>query len=145
MGEPTTNNSYAVPNGERMGRIAGYRKMSEQELQIFEEIKQAEERTLRYVDGLRQFPDFDGRWISIAVTHFQQGTMALLRAVARPQRIALPEDAGGEAVRPAQETDALSGATPLMTDPSPPDVVVDDGDVVDAETGDAVLHRDHPG
>ncbi len=145
MGEPTTNTDYAVPNGERMGRIAGYRKMSEQELQIFEEIKQAEERTLRYVDQLRQIPDFDGRWISIAVTHFQQGTMALLRAVARPQRIPLPEDAGDQLVPTRRDGSVIGAVDPLMTDQSPPEVVVEDGEVVSAETGDEVLHRDHPG
>jgi hypothetical protein len=92
MTDDANNGDYAVPDGARMGRIAGYRKMSEAELGIFEDIKQTEERVLRYVDSLKAFPDFDHRWIAIAVTHYQQGTMALLRAVARPGRIPLPED-----------------------------------------------------
>lgn len=35
---------------------------------------------------------YDQRWIAIARTHFQEGFMALNRAVFQPQRIELPED-----------------------------------------------------
>lgn len=35
----------------------------------------------------------DPRWLAVAKTHFEQGFMALNRAVFQPQRISLPEDA----------------------------------------------------
>jgi hypothetical protein len=35
---------------------------------------------------------YDQRWLAIARTHFQEGFMALNRAVFQPQRIKLPED-----------------------------------------------------
>ena len=34
---------------------------------------------------MRDVEDIDGRWVSIARTHFQQGFMALTRAVTRPE------------------------------------------------------------
>ena len=35
---------------------------------------------------------YDKRWLAIAQTHFNEGFMALARAVFQPQRIKLPED-----------------------------------------------------
>jgi len=35
---------------------------------------------------------YDPRWLAIARTHFQEGFMALNRAVFQPTRIKLPED-----------------------------------------------------
>lgn len=54
--------------------------------------KENEERLLRLIDLLNDTGDYDGRWLSIARTHFQEGYMALNRAIFRPSRISLPED-----------------------------------------------------
>jgi hypothetical protein len=87
------NGSFAVPDGEKMGKIAGYRAMSQTELDVFKDVKEAEERVLRFLEALpAAVPELDARWLAIGRTHIQQATMAILRAVARPQRIALPED-----------------------------------------------------
>ncbi len=53
--------------------------------------KQTEERLLRVLDLLRS-TDADPRWISIARTHFEEGFMAMNRAIFQPTRISLPED-----------------------------------------------------
>lgn len=56
-------------------------------------LKVLEERFLRELDAMMTLSDphegytYDGRWISIAKTHIQQGTMAAARAVFQPQRI----------------------------------------------------------
>ena len=74
--------------------VQGYTTQSDAKVALVNEFKQDEERLLRKIEtaandvGLR----FDGRWGSIAKTHFQEGFMALNRAVFQPQRIALPED-----------------------------------------------------
>ena len=61
--------------------------------------KVLEEQVLRRVDaiglagitdGLR--PPADPRWLNIARTHFEQGFMALNRAVFQPERLRLPGD-----------------------------------------------------
>ena len=38
-----------------------------------------------FVSRLRSAPDVESRWVSIGETHMQQGVMALLRAVAKPE------------------------------------------------------------
>lgn len=53
--------------------------------------KQTEERILRVVDLLRS-TDADPRWLAIARSHFEEGFMALNRAILKPGRIAFPED-----------------------------------------------------
>jgi hypothetical protein len=56
--------------------------------------KEAEERLLRVLDAM-QGDWSDMRWVAIARTHFEQGFMALNRAIFRPVRIKLPEDDDG--------------------------------------------------
>ena len=85
--------------------VSGYQPQSEAKVALVNEFKQDEERLLRKIDDLfaheraplrfegREVFQPDGRWLSVAQTHFQQGFMALNRAVFQPTRIALPEDA----------------------------------------------------
>lgn len=76
--------------------IAGYTEQSHKTVDLVNENKRTEERILRLLDDLQGgvFPEqqYDGRWVSIARTHFEQGFMALNRAIFRPTRIRLPED-----------------------------------------------------
>lgn len=87
------------------GKVAGYTAQPDVKVALVNGFKADEERLLRKVDAL--FPDgvqFGGersdqnmqreqqRWRAIARTHFQEGFMALNRAVFQPQRIRLPED-----------------------------------------------------
>lgn len=90
--------------------VHGYQPQSDDRIALVNEFKQDEERLLRKIDVLRRLRtgiaaapiadtnvvdrshEYDQRWLSIATTHFQQGFMALNRAVFQPQRIKLPED-----------------------------------------------------
>lgn len=85
--------------------VSGYQPQSGEKVALVNEFKADEERLLRKIDGLfaqerapfkfegREVFQPDGRWLSVAQTHFQQGFMALNRAVFQPSRITLPEDA----------------------------------------------------
>lgn len=76
--------------------VAGYKPQSEQNVSLVNHFKQLEESLLREIDAMRDSPGsdprFDQRWLSIAQTHFQEGFMALNRAVFQPGRIRLPGD-----------------------------------------------------
>ena len=86
--------------------VKGYTDQSADKVALVNRFKEMEERLLREIDALGErkrlasFNDdplaraaaYDPRWLSIAKTHFQEGFMALNRAVFQPQRIKLPED-----------------------------------------------------
>jgi len=88
--------------------VAGYTDQSDAKVALVNEFKQDEERLLRKLDAMTKAvhdPRYDvhipasplaaatdQRWLAIARSHFQQGYMALNRAVFQPQRIRLPED-----------------------------------------------------
>jgi len=89
--------------------VAGYTDQPDEKVALVNEFKADEERLLRkldkyfgaverassgdvIVDSILSMPIVDMRWVAIARTHFQEGFMALNRAVFQPQRIKLPED-----------------------------------------------------
>lgn len=89
--------------------VKGYTDQSNEKVDLVNRIKEMEERLLRAIDALASTmslpstggtvvdailaaPVIDQRWAAIARTHFQEGFMALNRAVFQPQRIKLPED-----------------------------------------------------
>lgn len=74
--------------------IPGYRDQSETAVDLVKQHKHEEERLLRHLDALPSHPQapIDGRWLAVARTHFEQGYMALNRAVFQPARVSLPED-----------------------------------------------------
>lgn len=76
--------------------VSGYQPQSEEKIALVNEFKQAEERLLRKIEaqgkGLEPVVVLDPRWASIARSHFEQGFMALNRAVFQPSRISLPEE-----------------------------------------------------
>ena len=80
-----------VDNQHRL--IKGYRELSQEEIDLVNAIKQKAEEVgalvakLSEPSQLAEFPDDvnpDMRWVSIAKTHLQQGFMALVRAVTKP-------------------------------------------------------------
>jgi len=109
----TENNLNGLP-------VHGYQPQTEDKVALVNEFKQDEERLLRKLDALGDGPLYqfvnkdngepclpgeghdtvlrtigvatDKRWVAVARTHFQEGFMALNRAVFQPQRIKLPED-----------------------------------------------------
>lgn len=68
-------------------KVAGYREQKPETLAVVNAGKVAEELMLRELDTWRNDPDVEQRWLSIARTHFEQGYMALNRALMRPQRL----------------------------------------------------------
>lgn len=65
--------------------ITGYRELSQDEINLMNEIKQAGKDLGDLIATLKQLPDIDQRWVSIGATDLQKGLMALTRAVARPE------------------------------------------------------------
>ncbi len=55
--------------------------------------KQIEERVLRILDELKEFPGIDQRWLAIGRTSIEQGFMAVNRAVFKPGRVDLDDEA----------------------------------------------------
>lgn len=74
--------------------VAGYKKQSDENVQLVNSFKQDEERLLRKLDELvlREGPvTLDARWLSIGRTHLEQAFMAINRSIFRPGRVELPE------------------------------------------------------
>lgn len=72
--------------------IQGYRDLSQDEIDTINEIKQAELAIGELWKSvmMTEHPDIrnsapDGRWMSIAKTHFEEGFSAFVRAVAKPE------------------------------------------------------------
>ena len=65
-------------------KIAGYRELTDEEIQYVNMIKEKEADLENTVDILGKFPDIDPRWLAIGRTDIQKGLMALTRAVTRP-------------------------------------------------------------
>lgn len=78
--------------------VAGYTTQSQSNVDLANELKQAEERYLRILDKLdvankaTATAVFDGRCIALSRTKMQEANMWAVRSVFQPQRIKLPED-----------------------------------------------------
>ena len=66
-------------------QIKGYRDLSADEIARMNEIKYTGEELRLLIAEMRAQRELDPKWISIGETHLQQGIMALVRAVARPE------------------------------------------------------------
>ena len=67
-------------------KIKGYRELSQEDIDLMNEIKQKGIELGNMIDGLRSCGDtLDQRWVSIGATDLQTGLMALTRAVAQPE------------------------------------------------------------
>ena len=76
-----------------MASIKGYREIPPEDIELVNKNKEQEERILRQLEGLAARHDTDKRWVAIARTHIEQGFGAMNRAILRPDRVTLPEDA----------------------------------------------------
>ena len=65
-------------------KISGYRDLSQEEIDLMNEIKEMSAKTGELVQKLRELPSNDQRWVQIGATQLQQGFMAITRAVAQP-------------------------------------------------------------
>ena len=67
-------------------QIKGYRELSQDEIDLMNEIKEHGRQLGDLVGKLRTYHDsLDQRWISIGATDLQTGLMALTRGVAKPE------------------------------------------------------------
>ena len=65
-------------------QIKGYRELSQDEIDLMNEIKAKGAELGDLVAKLRTNTGIDQRWVSIGATHMQEGLMALTRSVAQP-------------------------------------------------------------
>ena len=65
-------------------QIKGYRELSQDEIEVMNEIKAKGAELGALVAKLRAAEGVDLRWVNIGATDFQTGLMALTRAVAQP-------------------------------------------------------------
>ncbi len=65
-------------------KIKGYRDLSQEEIDLMNEIKAKGEELGELTAKLNVTGKLDQRWIAIGTTHLQQGIMALVRGVAQP-------------------------------------------------------------
>ncbi|AUR92265.1 hypothetical protein NVP1170O_152 [Vibrio phage 1.170.O._10N.261.52.C3] len=66
-------------------KIKGYRDLSQEEIDLMNRIKEQGECLGTMIQDLYALPSNDVRWISIAEEHLQQGIMAAVRSVAKPE------------------------------------------------------------
>lgn len=66
-------------------RIKGYRDLTEDEIALMNEIKEAESRLGVLWRKVNESPGVDKRWVAVARTHFEEGSSALVRSVAQPE------------------------------------------------------------
>lgn len=74
--------------------VHGYKDQTQTSIDMVNTNKIDEEHLLRMLDDMYASMDaaYDKRWLSIARTHFEQGYMALNRAIFQPERVRLPTD-----------------------------------------------------
>lgn len=65
-------------------QIKGYRELSQEEIDLMNEIKSKGAELGDLVSKLRNTTSLDQRWVSIGATDLQTGLMALTRSVAQP-------------------------------------------------------------
>lgn len=69
-------------------KIAGYRDLSQAEIDLMNEVKAFEAKWNGLVDRLRNMgSDIDQRHVSLAATHGEDAFMRAVRAIAQPERI----------------------------------------------------------
>jgi hypothetical protein len=64
--------------------IKGYRQLSPNEIVDINDVKAQADKVENLMKYLEQL-EYDSRWLAIGKTHLQQGFMALVRAIARPE------------------------------------------------------------
>lgn len=65
-------------------RINGYGELSQEEIDLMNEIKSLGKGLETLIEKLRYDDGIDQRWVAIGATDLQKGLMALTRSVAKP-------------------------------------------------------------
>lgn len=92
--------------------ITGYRALNEVTVQGINAVKEAEGRLNWTLDMIRGADFVDPRLVAIAATQFELGFMALVKALANPERIVISPD---EEIRAAEQR-GYDAARPLDPD-----------------------------
>lgn len=66
-------------------KIKGYRDLTPLEIEQMNYCKDAAITIGNLCNTVERIPDIDKRWLAIAKTQLQQGFMALVRSIARPE------------------------------------------------------------
>lgn len=66
-------------------KISGYRDLSQDEIDQMNAVKVAESALGETWRQVMSLPDVDKRWAAVAKTHFEEGFMALVRSIAKPE------------------------------------------------------------
>lgn len=65
-------------------KITGYRDLSQDEIDLMNEVKAHGQKLGELIATMRNNPDLDQRWVALAQTDLQKGIMFAVRAIARP-------------------------------------------------------------
>lgn len=74
-----------MPTQDEQTKISGYRRLSEEEIKLVNSIKETGNRLGEVIASLERNPNIDQRWLAIGKTHLQQGMMATIRSITRPE------------------------------------------------------------
>lgn len=66
-------------------KITGYRDLTQDEIDAMNFVKDQGAKLEVLIAKLKANDELDQRWVSIAETHLQQGVMAAVRSIAKPQ------------------------------------------------------------
>ena len=65
--------------------VRGYRELNAEEIADVNDLKRDEAVLFERLEILqKQNPELDGRWLAIGKTHLEQGFMAVIRSITRP-------------------------------------------------------------
>ena len=65
--------------------IKGYRELNADEIAVMNNAKGQEADILAFLEEMSKEFDVDQRWLAIGRTHIQQGFMAVIRAITKPE------------------------------------------------------------
>lgn len=65
--------------------IKGYRDLSQEEINVINDLKYLGEQLGFRIESLQAMPGVDKRWLAIGKTDLQKGIMAVIRSVAKPE------------------------------------------------------------
>lgn len=73
-------------------QIKGYRDLSQEEIDLINEIKTEGEKLGELIKKLTRIEDTDKRWVAIAATDFQTGLMAAVQSVAKSETFQMADE-----------------------------------------------------
>jgi hypothetical protein len=73
-----------MPVDNQHQKISGYRDLSQEEIDLMNELKGYGDIIGFLLDKIANSPDIDQRWLDIGRTDIQKGFMAAIRSIARP-------------------------------------------------------------